>query len=73
MKKVKKFLNDENRAIIQRFLIPAVVITFFVGSILSYYNMLYTQIRDSIIKDGQSNSLQSKIISAIIFLQVLML
>ena len=51
VKKVKKLINDENRATIQRFLLPAVVITFFVGIILSYYNMLYSQTRDSIIKN----------------------
>ena len=60
VKKVKKLINDENRATIQKFLLPAVVITFFVGIILSYYNMLYSQTRDSIIKNGQSAAMQSK-------------
>ena len=60
MSKIKKLLSDENRATIQKFLIPAVVITFFVGIVLSYYNMLYTQTRDSIIRNGQSAAMQSK-------------
>lgn len=44
----------------KNFLISVVVIAFFVGVVLLYYNMLYNQTRDSIIKSGQSVAIQSK-------------
>lgn len=51
----------ENKSItIKQLLISVVVIAFFVGVVLLYYNMLYNQTRDSIIKSGQSVAIQSK-------------
>ena len=44
----------------QKILVYAIIIAFFVGIILVYYNMLYNQTRESIIKNGQSAAIQSK-------------
>ena len=60
MEALKKLFSNENRAVIQKFLLPAIVIAFFVGIVLSYYNMLYNQTRDSIIKNEQSAAMHSK-------------
>ncbi len=53
-------MNDKNRATIKKILLSALVIAFFVGIVLAYYNMLYNQTRDGIIKSGQSAAIQSK-------------
>ncbi|MBO4780120.1 MAG: cache domain-containing protein, partial [Selenomonadaceae bacterium] len=50
----------QKRFTIKKALIYALVIAFFVGVVLAYYNMLYNQTRDSIIKNGQSAAIQSK-------------
>ncbi|MBR1397631.1 MAG: cache domain-containing protein [Selenomonadaceae bacterium] len=51
--------GEEKRAAIKTILLSATVITFFVAIILSYYNMLYNNTRDNIIKDGQTAAMQS--------------
>ena len=56
----KNIVSEKKRATIKKFLIYSVVIAFFVGVVLSYYNMLYKQTRESIIQNGQSAALQSK-------------
>lgn len=53
-------MSGKKRATIKKLLISALVIVFFVGIVLAYYNMLYNQTRDSIIKNGQSAAIQSK-------------
>jgi len=58
--KTKTETSKKNRAIVKKFLIPTIVITFFVGIVLAYYNMLYNETRTSIIKNGQSVAIQSK-------------
>ena len=56
----KTMLKEKSRATIKKILISSLVIAFFVGVVLIYYNMLYNQTRDSIIKNGQSAAIQSK-------------
>ena len=56
----KNIVSEKKRATIKKILIYSVVIAFFVGVVLSYYNMLYNQTRESIIQNGQSAALQSK-------------
>lgn len=56
----QNMMNEKKRATIKKLLISALVIVFFVGIVLAYYNMLYNQTRDSIIKNGQSAAIQSK-------------
>lgn len=51
---------SQKRTTVKKLLISALVIAFFVGVVLSYYNMLYDQTRDSIIKNGQAAAIQSK-------------
>ena len=53
-------INEKKRATVKKLLISSLVIAFFVGIVLAYYNMLYNQTRDSIIKNGQSAAIQSK-------------
>ena len=53
----KKKINI--RSIVRIILVSAVTITFFVGIILVYYNMLYNEKRGSIIKDGKNTALQT--------------
>ena len=48
------------RFTIKKALFYALVIAFFVGVVLAYYNMLYNQTRDGIIKNGQAAAIQSK-------------
>ncbi len=60
MTKAASIMNEKKRATIKKILISALVIAFFVGVVLSYYNMLYNQTRDSIIKNGQAAAIQSK-------------
>lgn len=60
MNRTKSIVSEKNRAVIKKLLFYALIITFFVGVILLYYNMLYNQTRDSIIKNGQSAAIQSK-------------
>ena len=57
----KKFemSGEEKRSAIKTILLSALVISFFVAIILSYYNMLYNHARDNIIKDGQTAAMQS--------------
>ena len=52
--------SETKRATIKKLLFYALVIAFFVGIVLSYYNMLYNQTRESIIKNGQTAAIQSK-------------
>ena len=58
--KTKNVINDKKSDTIKKLLISVLVIAFFVGVVLSYYNMLYDQTRDGIIKNGQSAAIQSK-------------
>ena len=58
--KIRTAAGDKKRIPLQKSLISALVISFFVGIVLLYYNMLYNQTRDSIIKNGQSAAIQSK-------------
>ena len=58
--KTRTVMSEKKRATIKKILISALVIVFFVGVVLSYYNMLYNQTRDSIIKNGQTAAIQSK-------------
>ena len=53
-------MSEKKFATVRKILISAFVIAFFVGIVLAYYNMLYNQTRDSIIKNGQSAAIQSK-------------
>ncbi|MBR3050861.1 MAG: cache domain-containing protein, partial [Selenomonadaceae bacterium] len=52
--------SENKRAKIKKLLFYTLVIAFFVGIVLSYYNMLYNQTRESIIKNGQTAAIQSK-------------
>lgn len=56
----KNIISEKTRVIVKKFLFYALVITFFVGVILLYYNMLYNQTREGIIKNGQAVAIQSK-------------
>ena len=58
--KTRTIMSEEKRTTIKKLLISTLVIAFFVGVVLSYYNMLYNQTRDSIIKNGQTAAIQSK-------------
>lgn len=58
--KTKIIISEKKRATIKKILLSALVIAFFVAVILSYYNMLYNQTRESIIKNGQAAAIQSK-------------
>ena len=58
--KTKVIVSEKKRATIKKILFSALLIAFFVGVVLSYYNMLYNQTRDSIIKNGQAAAIQSK-------------
>lgn len=64
MNRATKMINAiseiQKRLTTKKILGYALVIAFFVGVILAYYNMLYNQTRDSIIKNGQSAAIQSK-------------
>ena len=54
------FSEMQKRFTIKKALVYALVIAFFVGVVLAYYNMLYNQTRESIIKNGQAAAIQSK-------------
>ena len=56
----QSMLREKKRATVKKLLFSALTITFFVGIVLAYYNMLYNQTRDSIIKNGQAAAIQSK-------------
>lgn len=56
----KNMVSEKKRVIVKKFLFYALVIAFFVGVILLYYNMLYNQTREGIIKNGQAVAIQSK-------------
>ena len=59
--KVKTALSEiQKRFTVKKVLVYALVIAFFVGVVLAYYNMLYNQTRESIIKNGQAAAIQSK-------------
>lgn len=58
--KTKAMMSEKKRATIKKVLFYALVIAFFVGVVLAYYNMLYNQTRDSIIRNGQAAAIQSK-------------
>lgn len=58
--KTTTVMSEKKRTTIKKLLISTLVITFFVGVVLLYYNMLYNQTRESIIKNGQSAAIQSK-------------
>ncbi len=58
--RTKTSTSDKKRSVITKLLIPAIVITFFVGIVLAYYNMLYNETRNGIIRNGQSAAIQSK-------------
>lgn len=58
--KIRPAMSDKKRITIKKLFVYALVIAFFVGVILTYYNMLYNQTRDGIIKNGQSAAIQSK-------------
>ncbi|MBR5407530.1 MAG: response regulator [Lachnospiraceae bacterium] len=52
-------IGTERRDAIKNYIITGTVIVFFVGIILSYYNMIYTEKRSGIIKDGQVSAMQT--------------
>ena len=56
----KTMMSEKKRFTIKKLLVYSLVIAFFVGVVLAYYNMLYNQTRDGIIKNGQSAAIQSK-------------
>ena len=56
----QNMINEKKRATIKKLLISALIIAFFVGIVLAYYNMIYNQTRDSIIRNGQAAAIQSK-------------
>lgn len=58
--KARNAIGDKKSFTVKKFLVYALVIAFFVGVVLAYYNMLYNQTRDSIIKNGQAAAIQSK-------------
>lgn len=58
--KTKTAMSEKKRFTIKKLLVYSLVIAFFVGVVLAYYNMLYNQTRDGIIKNGQSAAIQSK-------------
>lgn len=58
--KARTAMGEKSHFNIKKILAYALVIAFFVGVVLSYYNMLYNQTRDSIIKNGQAAAIQSK-------------
>ena len=59
--KVRNAMSEiQKRLTIKKILGYALVIAFFVGVVLAYYNMLYNQTRESIIKNGQAAAIQSK-------------
>ena len=58
--KARNAIGDKKSFTVKKFLFYALVIAFFVGVVLAYYNMLYNQTRDSIIKNGQAAAIQSK-------------
>ena len=59
--KAKTAMNEmQKRFTIKKVLFYALVIAFFVGVVLAYYNMLYNQTREGIIKNGQAAAIQSK-------------
>ena len=59
--KARNAMNEmHKRFTIKKALFYALVIAFFVGVVLAYYNMLYNQTRDGIIKNGQAAAIQSK-------------
>ena len=60
MNQTTNIISDKRRATIKKLLFYAMVIAFFVGVVLLYYNMLYNQTRESIIKNGQAAAIQSK-------------
>ncbi len=53
-------IKIKNSAKLKNLLISGLLIAFFVTIILSYYNMIYNQTREGIIKNGQSSAVQSK-------------
>ena len=53
-------LREKKRATIKKLLFSSLTIAFFVGIVLAYYNMLYNETREGIIKNGQSAAIQSK-------------
>ena len=55
----KAMSSEEKNSTIKTVVVSTLVIAFFVVIIMSYYNMLYTQTRDSIIRDGQTAAVQS--------------
>ena len=57
--KKRAMSGEEKRTAVKKILLSTLVIAFFVAIIISYYNMLYKQTRDSIIKDGQIAAMQS--------------
>lgn len=53
-------ISEKKRAAIKKILFSSLLIAFFVGIVLSYYNMLYNRTREGIIKNGQAAAVQSK-------------
>ena len=56
----KNMASEKKRATVKKILFSSLIIAFFVGVVLLYYNMLYNQTRDSIIRNGQAAAIQSK-------------
>ena len=56
----KNMTNEKKRATVKKILFSSLIIAFFVGVVLLYYNMLFNQTRDSIIRNGQAAAIQSK-------------
>lgn len=57
---MKNIVSEKKRATVKKILFSSLIIAFFVGVVLLYYNMLYNQTREGIIKNGQSAAIQSK-------------
>ncbi len=51
--------EKEKTVIIKNIVVAVLVITFLVGVVLVFYNMVYAEKRDNIIKDGQMAAMQS--------------
>ncbi len=56
---MKKKLNKDSTVIINNVAVSLIVIALLVGIVLVFYNMVYTEKRENIIKDGQMTAMQS--------------
>lgn len=54
-----KQLGKEKTVIIKNIIVTVLVIAFFVGIVLAYFNMLYDEKRSGIIKDGEMSAMMA--------------